>query len=95
MRKIVSPLPGQFLTSLRDIMQKHKVDITVSSTMEPSHANNSNYSTAPSALNATDNELHSIQHGKDVLDPDLALDASFDEFWRMAMQSEPNLDSIA
>jgi hypothetical protein len=87
-----SPLPGQFLGSLRDILQNHKVDLTNLSTTERNHNNASTPATEPSVFKSSDNEMQSMQLGLDIFDSGMDFDTSFDDFWQMAVQSEPNLD---
>jgi hypothetical protein len=91
--KDVSPLPGQFLSSLRDILQNHKVDFADLSNSQTTHGDHSGHGTESGISNPIANERESIQVGLDTIDSGLALETSFDEFWEMAIQSEPNLDS--
>ncbi|OTB00746.1 hypothetical protein M426DRAFT_26226 [Hypoxylon sp. CI-4A] len=75
--KHISPLPSRFLTSLRSMLQRHKVYLDES----PTH-------TAIGLVN----ELQSTQFEQDVHYPEIPFDASFDEFWQFTSQSEANID---
>jgi hypothetical protein len=42
-----------------------------------------------------DNQMQFTHHGPDLHEPGTALDTSLDQFWQIAVQSDPNLDSLA
>ncbi|KAI0381142.1 hypothetical protein F5Y04DRAFT_255851 [Hypomontagnella monticulosa] len=92
--KDVSRLPRRFLSSLCDILYKHKVYFT-----EPPAPTDDNtvISANKTRLNAfdlpDDTHMQSTQFELDTHDSTVP-DRSFDEFWQFATESEPNLDSL-
>lgn len=92
--KDISPLPRRFLSSLCDILYKHKVYFT-----EPPAPTDDNTATSTNntRLNAfdlpDDTQMLSAPLEPETLDP-IVPDRSFDEFWQFATESEPNLDFL-
>lgn len=90
----ISPLAGRFLSSLCDILRKHKVYLTNSPTLTPSFASGSAGITRPGAMDFVhDEQMQFNQSELGIYGSNVSLDASFDEFWQFAT-SEPNLDSM-
>ncbi|TKA53023.1 hypothetical protein B0A49_13827, partial [Cryomyces minteri] len=91
-----SPLLGRFLSSLSDVLRKHKVHLTDPSTLATNNVAGFAHEIMLDAFNnpSDDNQMQSTQLGLDMQDPGVALDTSFDEFWQIAMQGEPNPDSL-
>ncbi|MCJ1386083.1 hypothetical protein MMC17_009208 [Xylographa soralifera] len=88
-----SPLLGRFLSSLRDILRKHKVYLTDPMTSTTNQVANFVNETNTDAFNPPDDDqMQFTQLGMDAHDPGANLDTSFDEFWQSVIQSEPNLD---
>lgn len=90
----ISPLPSRFLSSLRDVLQKHEVYLN-----HQPVSSSENAAGVASEINAGDfSLLHNIQMqpelGLDMQTTEGGLDSSFDEFWQFASQSEMNPDSI-
>ncbi|TVY83734.1 putative transcription factor lepB [Lachnellula suecica] len=90
--KHISPLLGQFLSSLRHTLQKHKVYLndplapTGKGFVSVDEGNSDTFNSS------ADDTMDFVQHEISGNGLDIALDPSFDEFWQTAMQSEPNLD---
>ena len=92
----VSPLLGRFLSSLRHILQKHKVYLTEPLTSTTNRFASFVNETNPDVLNPSeDDQMQFTQLGLDVYGPGVTFDTSFDEFWQSAIQSEPNPDLLA
>ncbi len=92
----ISPLLGRFLSSLRHILQKHKVYLTDPLTSTTNRVASFVNETNPDAFNPPDDDqIQFTRPGLDVHGPGLALDISFDDFWQSAIQSEPNPDLLA
>ncbi|KAH6676341.1 hypothetical protein B0J14DRAFT_352337 [Halenospora varia] len=92
--KNASPLLNQFLGSLRDVLQKHKVQLTDTSTSAPS---NDVFGLASENMlddSSDEIQMQPSQFGTNMQDLDMTLDPSFDEFWRFAMQSEETGDAL-
>lgn len=90
----ISPLPSRFLSSLRDVLQKHEVYLN-----HQPVSSSENAAGVASEINAGGfSLLPDIQMQPELsLDMQTAeggLDSSFDEFWQFASQSEMNPDSI-
>ncbi|KAI1804647.1 hypothetical protein F4811DRAFT_570889 [Daldinia bambusicola] len=90
----VSPLPRHFLSSLREILQKHGVHLT----NQPAVPGTGGTSGITDGISS--NSFNLVQEVS--MRPELGLyfhnaedgqEGSFDEFWQFAMQSEMNLDS--
>lgn len=92
-----SPLLGRLLSSLSDVLKKHKVRLDDPSII----ATNNTTSYAPGIImDASSNpfsdiQMQSSQFEFDIQDSGLTLDNSFDEFWQIAMQTSSNLDSLS
>ncbi|KAF2093561.1 hypothetical protein NA57DRAFT_61267 [Rhizodiscina lignyota] len=98
----VSPLPDRFLSSLSDMMRKYNVHLTDPSTLTTNHVTGFVHETK------LDNDwlLQHSQFGPGMdhtgyalethfdTSSDTSFNASFGEFWQMAIESEPNLDSV-
>ncbi|KAI1371645.1 hypothetical protein F4677DRAFT_435290 [Hypoxylon crocopeplum] len=92
--KHISPLSNRFLSSLCDILQKHNVYLPDRPTSTINNTSGA-YEPRPGTGGLSDDDqMQSTQLGEDILDPGVVLDTSFDEFWKFAVQSEPNLDSF-
>lgn len=92
----ISPLLGRFLSSLEDVLRKHNIKL-----MEPSTTTSDNVAGFAGDITldgfnnpSTDEQMQFTQLGLDMQDPGFALNTSFDEFWQIAMQDEPNPDSL-
>jgi hypothetical protein len=94
----VSPLLARFLSSLCDVLQKHKVHLADSSAW----ASSSNVGAMASeimvdvSINPYEQEQMPFTGlgGDGMLDPGATLGASFDELWQSAVHGEANADSI-
>ena len=91
----LSPLLGCFLSSLSEVLLKHKVQLT-----DPLNSANNAYTgndligPAPHDTIATNNPTYYAQLGLEMQDPGVILDNSFDDFWQTIMEGEPNPDSL-
>jgi hypothetical protein len=85
----VSPLLRRCFSSLFNILQKHNVYLTDTfiSLNDQVAAQDSN----PGFYD----QMVASQLGPDLYQQNLPLDTSFDQFWQLAAQSEPNPDSLA
>ncbi|KAK6952646.1 hypothetical protein Daesc_004936 [Daldinia eschscholtzii] len=90
----VSPLPRRFLTSLRDVLQKHEVYLTNQPTSGADSAVDINSAVEPDGLGLAHDIQMQPDFGLDMQNTELGLDNSFEEFWRFASQSDMNPDSI-
>ncbi|KAI1478541.1 hypothetical protein F4774DRAFT_385197, partial [Daldinia eschscholtzii] len=90
----VSPLPRRFLTSLRDVLQKHEVYLTNQPTSGADSAIDINSAVESGGFGLAHDIQMQPDFGLDMQNTELGLDNSFEEFWRFASQSEMNLDSI-
>ncbi|TAQ84486.1 hypothetical protein B7494_g7197 [Chlorociboria aeruginascens] len=89
--KEISPLLSLSVSSLNSILQKHKVFLFDTTT-----TNEIVHKGTPNVFNTTgDNQMQSAERRPDVHEQSVALDTSFDQFWQFAVESEPNLDSLA
>ncbi|KAF4633565.1 hypothetical protein G7Y89_g4544 [Cudoniella acicularis] len=103
-RRNVSPLLGRFLGSLSEVLVKHEVQLTDSSTLAINSSDNVVGFTPHESMvdvfnnpsNFGDVQMQFTQQlGLDMGDSGVvALDTSFDEFWQTAMQGETNPDSL-
>jgi hypothetical protein len=91
-----SPLLRRFLSSLSDVLRKHKVQLTDPSTLATNNvAGSTDEVMFDSFNNASDtDQMNSLPLGFDMQDPGTFLNTSFDEFWEIAIQGEPNPDSL-
>ncbi|KAI0118064.1 hypothetical protein F4776DRAFT_634996 [Hypoxylon sp. NC0597] len=93
--KDVSPLPRRFLRSLCDTLQKHKVYLT-----EPPEWETEDFAGFAGEVRSdcfnfsNEDHMQSIQSSMGPNEPENGPDISFDGFWRLASQSEPNLDTF-
>lgn len=96
-----SPLLNRLLSSLSEVLRKHKVELPTTSTLE---INNAAGSSNGVALHAFDNpsdedamqSMATTRRGLDGMqDAEFALDTPFDEFWQIALQGEPHPDSVS
>lgn len=92
-----SPLVGRFLSSLSDILKKHKVRLAYPFAMV---ANNVASAASAEVIRVSNNaqDEYQMQYaglGRDIQDPANSLDPSFDEFWQMAIQYDSTMDSLA
>lgn len=86
----ISPLLGRFLSSLRNLLQKHRVYLHDSRTSKTdSMIGDANYNTYRAG---DDHQMQFSQHGVDIDGQGINFDMSFDEFWHCACQNEPNPD---
>jgi hypothetical protein len=91
-----SPLLGRFLASLRDVLEKHKVCLTDSSTLTTAPVTSAADEADASAANFLDDvQMQYSEQDSSFGNQDIAFDATFDEFWEFASQSEPNPDSLS
>lgn len=92
----LSPLLGRFLNSLKDVLWKHKVHLTDPLALAAHNVANFADDIMLDTFNnrANDDEMQSTLSGPDMVDPSVPLSTSFDEFWQIAMQGEPNLDLL-
>ena len=90
-----SPLLGRFLSSLSEVLQKHKVHLTETSTMTPNDvAGSANQVMLGSANPADGSQMQATELGMDMQDLDVAFDTSLEDFWQSVMHGDPNLDSF-
>lgn len=89
------PLQAQFLISLRSVLRKHNVQL------HESHvpANPVNGFSQEMMLNTSiestyDEQIGHVRYEREMFDPNIGLDASFDEFWQSVMQGELNPDLL-
>lgn len=97
--KSASPLLGRFLTSLKDALKVHRVDISHCTRVVNDYAERSTMGHVELMPDAFDMPLevdhgHFSNSGVDMMDPTFQVDASFDEFWDLAMQREQTTDSV-
>ena len=87
-----SPLLGRFLGSLSDVLRKHKVHLTDQSTSATNNVAGFANEIMLDAFNSPsdDDQMQSTLLGLDMQESGVTLDTSFDEFWQIAMQGEPN-----
>ncbi|KAE8440763.1 hypothetical protein EG329_006598 [Mollisiaceae sp. DMI_Dod_QoI] len=93
-----SPLLGRFLSSLKDVLRKHEIQLSDPSTAA---SNNSNIVGFGDEImldafdsSANDDQGQSFQFGTSIQNPGMDLNSSFDDFWQFAMQGEPSHDSL-
>ena len=77
-------------------MWKHKVHLTDPLTLATNNIAGFANEIMLDAFNnhSNDDQMQFTQLGLDMQDPGVALNTSFDEFWQIAMQGEPNPDSL-
>ena len=94
--KNASPLLGRFLSSLSDVLQKHKVQLTDPETVVTNNATGlaPNVISDDSYNSSNDVQMHSTRLGLQMQDAGADLDTSFDELWQSALQGEPDPDSL-
>jgi len=92
----VSPLLGRFLSSLRDVLRKHQVQLTDPLMIATDSVAEFSHDITLAAFNNPSNydQVQFTRLGLGIPDSDAALNASFDEFWQIAMQGEPNPDLL-
>lgn len=92
----VSPLLRRFLSSLRAILCKHRVHLTDPLALATDNIAGSAHDIMSDASNkpSQDGQMQFNQLGLDMEDPGVALNASFDEFWQIAMLGAPDPDSL-
>lgn len=89
----VSRLLDRFLSSLRHILQKHKVYLTDTWTSRTDRTALFAFETNQNGFNALgDDEVQFSQLRPEVQHTCVVLDPSFEEFWQSAAQSELNID---
>ncbi|KAI0098417.1 hypothetical protein F4814DRAFT_433869 [Daldinia grandis] len=90
----ISPLPSRFLSSLRDVLQKHEVYLT----NQPIPRSENSAGIAGESNTGGSSLFHDVQMqpdlGLNMQTAEYGLDNSFDELWQFASQSEMNPDSI-
>ena len=84
-----SPLLGRFLSSLSDVLRKHKVHLSNPSTLATNEIMLDAFNNP-----SDDDQMQSTQIGMEMQDPGVPLDTFFDDFWQIAMGGEPNPDSL-
>lgn len=91
-----SPLLRRFLGSLDDVLRKHKVQLSDPLNMATDNVAGSADESMMDAFNNPSDQGHTqfTQFGFDVQDPGTFLNTSFDDFWEIAIQGEPNPDSL-
>lgn len=92
-----SPLLGRFLGSLRDVLQKHKVELTSPSNLATNDA--VGFVREVDMLGTFTNDLggNRIEFAQLLSDsqyPDISLDTSFEDMWQNTLQEEPHLDLV-
>lgn len=94
--KNTSPLLRRFLSSLSDVLRKHKVHFTDPSAMRTnSIAGFTHEITLDTFNNPSDyDQMQYTQLGMEIQDQGIALETSFDESWQIAMQGEQSPDSL-
>ncbi|KAI1411559.1 fungal-specific transcription factor domain-containing protein [Hypoxylon sp. FL1857] len=91
----ISPLPGRFLGSLRNILQKHKVYLTDPPDPITHDVTGFTDEIMPDSFNLP--EIDRVQFNEPSMginEPEAIPDISFDEFWHFASHGEPNPDSF-
>ena len=90
-----SPLLSRFLSSLNDVLRKHKVHLTDPATLATSDVAGFTHHTMVDNFDeyADVEQMQSTDFDLNMQDPGITLDTSFDEFWQIAMQ-ESNPDSV-
>jgi hypothetical protein len=90
--KTASPLLPRFLTSLSDVLKKHKVNLSNPLTLATNTAAGFAHDIMLDGFNRpSDDDQMDLEI--DVQDSSGAFDTSFDEFWQIVMQGESNSDS--
>ncbi|KAI1463571.1 uncharacterized protein F4812DRAFT_453515 [Daldinia caldariorum] len=91
----VSPLPRRFLSSLREVLQKHGVYLTNQPTV--SGADGTIHGVTDGINSTSSNLLQEVPMqsavGSDIPYAEAGGEGSFEEFWQSAIESEMNLDS--
>lgn len=93
----LSPLAGSCLSSLQNMLHKHKVYLTEGRQLRATHTDRSlNPEENQSSLHATPNGTGQHSEGSTtVVDYDTTPDTYFDDFWQTTVQSELNPDLAA
>jgi hypothetical protein len=78
-----SPLVARFLESLKDVLERHKVQFHDQLTTTRGDSNSI----------SNDGQMNFTQFGQEVEVFDL--DTTYDEFWKIAMQDESNTDLLS
>ncbi|CAM1506034.1 Fc.00g056750.m01.CDS01 [Cosmosporella sp. VM-42] len=93
--KSISPLAGQFLTSLSEVLAKHKVQLTDASTLSSSNVEGRTQDITINGLNnlPEHEEMPFLSQSIGTQSLGIDLDTSYDEFWQAVMQGEEHPDS--